>query len=497
MSELLFNPSAAPQQTAGTSRRLLFLALWVLLLAVVQGVGYWGASYDDSFITYRYALNLADHGCLCYNQGERVMGTTAPGYAVFLGILALGAGASGVGPPELGTLVSLVSLAGLVGFVYFCAPRLGLSSWVAFAYAPLAFGFRWNFELFGAEAFPVVSLVAWSALVTLGMGRLSTGGLLVGAAAVFRTDAVLAIAVVGGFSLLRERTLPWRFVAAACLPLMVVQFGLWMYFGAVVPETLAAKQLEGAPNLPYTLDQWSWLGRSIGDGYPDVVLAVLAVLGGLIALAQRSTIALALTLWLLGHELAYRVLDVPFAPWYHLGLVNAGLIGAAVAAVHHQRIGRALPVSLPGAGRIASTVVLGSWLLVAGLIGQTAVEVWGRAPDPRYDIYKRVGLFLKESPPGHAAALEIGVLGYFSEKPIVDLLALVSPEALPGKLAGDVTLTLDATRPEYVIEVGLFQDQYGIQKWSPLEVEYGPTAVFQDPGSGRGEITVFRKGPDS
>jgi hypothetical protein len=39
---------------------------------------------DDAFITYRYALNLSEGQGFVYNHGERVLGTTTPGYALLL-----------------------------------------------------------------------------------------------------------------------------------------------------------------------------------------------------------------------------------------------------------------------------------------------------------------------------------------------------------------------------------------------------------------------------
>jgi hypothetical protein len=45
---------------------------------------------DDAFITYRYARNLATGRGFVYNEGERVLGTTTPLYAM---ILAAGAAA--------------------------------------------------------------------------------------------------------------------------------------------------------------------------------------------------------------------------------------------------------------------------------------------------------------------------------------------------------------------------------------------------------------------
>src|SRR5918912_119366 len=41
---------------------------------------------DDAYITFRYARNLATGLGLVYNPGEWVLGTTAPGWAMLLGL---------------------------------------------------------------------------------------------------------------------------------------------------------------------------------------------------------------------------------------------------------------------------------------------------------------------------------------------------------------------------------------------------------------------------
>ena len=53
-------------------------------MAALVAYGLWGFSYDDAFVTYRYADNLAAGRGLVFNPGEPVLGTTAPGWAVVL-----------------------------------------------------------------------------------------------------------------------------------------------------------------------------------------------------------------------------------------------------------------------------------------------------------------------------------------------------------------------------------------------------------------------------
>ncbi|MBZ0295216.1 MAG: hypothetical protein K8L99_21815, partial [Anaerolineae bacterium] len=60
---------------------LLSLAIWLLLMHQFR--------LDDSFITYRYARNLAQGQGLVYNQGDAVLSTTAPLYAMLLALGSL------------------------------------------------------------------------------------------------------------------------------------------------------------------------------------------------------------------------------------------------------------------------------------------------------------------------------------------------------------------------------------------------------------------------
>src|SRR5688572_7143347 len=72
--------------------QLSWLVNAVSLLAIVVPALFVSAinlniSYDDAFITYRYAYNLATGAGFVYNLGEWYMGTTAPLYGMLLGML--------------------------------------------------------------------------------------------------------------------------------------------------------------------------------------------------------------------------------------------------------------------------------------------------------------------------------------------------------------------------------------------------------------------------
>jgi hypothetical protein len=64
-------------------------------------------AYDDPFITFRYAENLARGLGFVYNSGERVLSTTTPLFALLLAALSR----SGLDLPHLANLIGALSLA--------------------------------------------------------------------------------------------------------------------------------------------------------------------------------------------------------------------------------------------------------------------------------------------------------------------------------------------------------------------------------------------------
>ncbi|HBL27239.1 MAG TPA: hypothetical protein DD490_10430 [Acidobacteria bacterium] len=432
-------------------------------LAAALAAGFWGFSYDDAFITYRYAKNWADGAGLVYNPGEHVLGTTAPGYALLLGVLSA---LSGLSVPAWGTLLAIASLAA-AGWVLWSA--LAAAPPVVRTALPLLFVtsallFRWNVEMFGAEAFPVVALGVAAAHLALDRRRPVAAGLLAAAAMICRLDAGLLAALLG-LELWRERRrFPWAFALAGLLPLALFLGWLQADFGAVVPETMAAKQLRlplpAGGDISYNLRAWRWLWRS-APGAAGIVLLGLALWslaeGAYAALRRRSVpagrLAAVTALWLLAHEITYRLLGIPFAPWYHLSLANGLLAAAAAGAVLITRrlLGR------PGAAWApAAAAILFLPLLVPSITWVT--RQWGRPPDPRWAGYVEAARIVRQTG-GSVAAVEIGFLGYFSEAPVLDLMGLVSPEAREARRSGTLADLVARKRPDYLLDATLFRGQ--------------------------------------
>src|SRR4029079_188269 len=125
---------------------------------------------------------------------------------------------------------------------------------------------------------------------------------------IFRLDAALLAATLGLALWWRDRRFPWRFALAGLLPVLLFLLYLHHTFGAVIPNTMAAKQSELAAGYSYTGEEWRWLCRSLGLlGALSLWVAVaLAAVTGLARAARRrlspsGRLGFVVFLWLLVH----------------------------------------------------------------------------------------------------------------------------------------------------------------------------------------------------
>lgn len=447
-------------------RRVLLSLLAPLLLWVASG--YWGVSYDDGYITYRYARNLAEGRGLVFNEGERVLGTSAPGYAVTLGALAALGRPLGLGVEDAGSFVFFASLLAL--------PLL-LARRGAFA-APLLFGAlalvsRFDLELSGCETLPALGLLVAAFRLAWDAERPSLAGLAGGLATAFRLDSGLALAALGLALWRRDRRFPLRFALAGGAPIVVTLASLGSYYGTFLPTTLAGKRSELAlAAAGYGASEWAWLERVYGRGGAVALLALAGA--GVVALwragagERHGRLALGcLGAWLLAHELFYRAVGVPFSPWYQVHLFHALLLAAAVGAWFLARWGWTQgsdAIRRPGrSGALAVVLTLPLWVPALGY----TVTHRGIPPDPRIRVYRDVARAADGcdgAPGGAIAAVEIGALGYFSDRPVLDLVGLVDPELRRAKSEGRLAAALLARRPDFLVDHPTFQEPF----WRPV-----------------------------
>jgi hypothetical protein len=330
----------------------------------------------------------------------------------------------------------------------------------------------------------------------------------------FRLDAALAALVTGLFAWYHCRKLPWRFTLAVILPFGLYLLFLLSQFDRIIPNTLAAKTAElQYTTAGYTTAQWRWLLRCLP--LSGAVILLLLAAWGMVGLIRRDVwqqpLVLALVTWLLLHEVTYRFLGVPFAPWYHEATLMILLALATFGAF-------ALSESVVPQGFLARSWVLllvGVTIMAPLLIPSVAYTVhqWKDPPDPRFLIYTEIGEFIRrESAPGDVvAAVEIGILGYVSRRSVLDLMGLVDPEVLAARRTGQLAELVVKRAPRFVVDAPLFhsatldailthphiRDRYVVRAtFRRPEYEYGGTVRLLERDGGH-ELDASKTGVPS
>jgi hypothetical protein len=386
---------------------------------------------DDALIYYRYVRNaLAGHG-LVYNPGERFNALTSPLYTYVSLVAAALTGDVQASQIALGGL-----FLGLTGIgVIFLFRDMGLAGFGGAAALLLA-STRSFYVTFGLETSLFLFLLTL-ALWLYGRRYLIACGLVLGLLVLTRGEGILLAAVllvdhVGR----RGDRFPLGALAAFVAPLAPHFLFTYHYYGALLPSTLTAKTAQGRSGL------WGESALLFVDPRPVYIWlfnrrpAVPLILFGLAGLAAVRGWRLAtprlLALYVLLYTGAYTWLRVPFYPWYYATHVYAACLFAALGLA-------ALSGALPGgATRMRSTprTLVAGWVF-AVLLGLSLAHTQTLRGSGPILAYRDVGLWLAQNTPADSriASVEFGTIGWYSNRPMIDPLGLVS--AHNARLLGD------------------------------------------------------------
>lgn len=391
---------------------------------------------DDFFITYRYAANLAAGAGFVFNAGERVFGVTEPAQVIVLALLRV---VTRLSLPHLGTLVTGAGLIGLAWVLWRQSLRSGRPIAGALAGTLIAIQtFFWVCR--GAGVMPGLALLAAAAALR---HRPILAGLLAGSAVWFRPEIVLGVAGLGLLLLLEDRR--WRsprvlsFAAAAALVGAAGALACWLYFGRITPITLGAKQHFAAWDPALRSSGWYfWPGfEPMLARFWGPLWSVLVALGvvGAVAIARRGGLVERVLVFF-GALLAvlYPLLGVPFFGWYVIPCLVAALIGYARFVSDAWAWTSARFRDAPAIRRRATLTLAALVLLApsAQCFRSMALALANPGPSMQYEGYRAAGEWIRahSAPEDDVAALEVGTLAFYAERRVVDLLGLVSPEAI-------------------------------------------------------------------
>ncbi len=434
---------------------------------------YRGFPLDDAWIHQSYARNLALHGEWAFIPGEPSGAATS---VLWVLLLAPAAGL-GIAPVVWVALLGWLSLwgLGLLGAATFVRVQPGLprvAVWVG-ALVLLEHHMVWA-ALSGMETalFALLCLAAlW--LSVQSKPKAFTAGALAGIAMLVRPEGLTLLGPLGiAVWLGSQHKLRAAGSLLAGFVLLLLPYLLFNQAtsGNLWPSTFYAKQAEYAELLAQPLLQ-RWAGQLV---QPVIGAGVFVLPGFLytafIALRRRDWRQMAWVAWLLGFALLFALrLPVTYQHGrYAMPLVPVYLILGAAGWAELLQLLRAQKT------RRTFTIACASMLAA----GSLAFQVLGAASygqDVRFIETQMVETahWVQDNLPADAllAVHDIGAIGYFAPRPLVDLAGLVSPEVVPF-IRDEVQLAayLDTRGVDYLI---VLKDWYP-QLSSYAELVYTP-----------------------
>lgn len=445
-----------------------------------------GFPYDDAFIHLRIARRLAESGEPFYNSSEPVLGSTSPLWVLLLAVLQR-VGFDGVAAARLLGAIALAILVIVLERLLGAENGNARRPFRTFVAAILTVLLALPTAGFLMETPLALALLLSGALALAGGVPAVAGALLVLAGA---TRPELALSVLMAPLLAREGRARYCLGAAAAgLPILAF---LLIDFGTIVPHPVIAKRIVYPLSwkevqlylpLPFVLTQ---------------VVAATAVLGLARGRSdsRRNVASQLLAAQGLAALLAYLAAHAFVFPWY-VPLVSFPIVvGTLTVGVDRLRVPRRRNAVLGGA-LVAAAVAAAAVPAIAGfrdlravLLDRPAISV-RTAENARVEAYLAIGRLITTRCPGAIVmAPEIGALGWTYRGKVVDAVGLVSPEVLPfhplsvpsqrdNPTLGAVPYLAVATlRPDVLVVMDTFASDLARNEAGVRALGYSPIGEF-------------------
>ena len=457
------------------SRALLVLLLVAAAASLAPFLGY---LTDDSFIHFQFAKHLVQGKGFSFNAGEPTYGATSPLWVFLLALAGKVLPIEVAAPRDAWSMPALAWVAKAYGAIFHLLTiwflvrigrRLGWDAWTSLGLGLLmavhAWALRWGIS--GMEsplATACVALALYELAGVLIQGRSAWGtGIALALAALARPEcyllAALALLAVGVGSERRIRR-SLELLGGVSFLLLPWLITAWRWFHSMLPNTVAAKA--GALANP---------GLAIAAIHSVVQIELatdalpLALFVLVLAFGSRSTA--------LPAARGRRVFWSVCAAWPFLLILSFALGGVQVVSRYLLPaipcvllLGMAslrwvIATTLPGRYALALSVFLGAFTL-QNVLSTALVTVPSARAHTRglRTSLVALGIWARDrTPAGTSFAVpDIGAFGFYSERRVLDLYGLVTPEIAPVVVRDGYDAVVRrllferAGRPEYLID---------------------------------------------
>ena len=408
--------------------------------------GQGGVPLDDAWIHFQFARNLARGNGFSFNAGHLTAGSTAPLWTLLL------AGAMSVGGefPVAGQLLSSASFLAALAATYALGKRLTGTRWTAWL-AGVVVATNGRMVWAGLSAlepplFATLSLLAINAHLSDRFARrhrLRTAAIF-GLAALSRPEGYLLFALAladTALTLAKREDEPWRtrWRRLPLLPVLIFTAVVLPYLifslcasGHLLPNTYHAKAVV------HVRPDFDFLSVTASYLILDNPVLLPFFIFGVGVLLRRAPL---LSLWSIGLPLVYAFLHAALYQHgrYLIPLIPCNAVIGVVGLLAMYRW--ALRKGWRLGGSPARFAVLVNAMVIIGTAWRlpTMARLTAWNVDNINRMHVALGHWVKEhTPPNALLALnDIGAITYVSQRPVVDLAGLVTPEVVPLLRAPD------------------------------------------------------------
>ena len=488
------------------SQRITGKAAVVFVIAAISVGGFlWvsdrtfglGLPLDDAWIHQTYARNLVENGEWAFLSGQPSSGSTAPLWTVMLAVGRWLGIEPRVWSYSLGCLLLVISA---WVFGYWLTQRSGASRrWWFFAAILLTI--EWHLVWTSASGMETIALILLFMIVFFWLDSRNWNplgmGMLIGLGVWFRPDALSLLIPVAWHSYFLNATQFRRSLTR----LLVVAIGVLFFIGPYIafnyslsnelwPTTFYAKQAEYEIHreIPFVYRFWAQLAPTFVGGsallLPGLILLIFT------EVRKKLWWRMAPLIWVVFYIGAY-ALRLPVA--YQHGRYAIPIIPVVMVL---GMDGMRMWVK-PFAESMSQRLVSRAWLIALPMLTLAFWCLGARAYAQDVAIIETEMVAASRWISTHTedealiAAHDIGALGYFGKRALVDMAGLVSPEVIPI-LRDEVALAkfLDARGADYIMT---------FPGWYPTLVEhaeliYTTDATFSIEAGGE-NIAVYRWRP--
>ena len=449
-----------------------FLFLILVSLAVV---GYFSLLWrhyqlDDALIYLRYIRNFHEGNGLVYNLGEKFNGLTSPLYTfIMMGVSYL--------ITNLQTATIVISGLFLLMTAIIAAQIFSKNKWEAIFTALFISSFQYFYTTLGMETSLFLMLISLS----IYLYKIESDLFLIALAflVITRSEGIFLATPMTLDYLIRNKRLPK--VTCILISLIIFLSPLvfnYFYYGDFLPVTGAIKIGQGKSqfwgqgwlffNLPLQVSAALANNKIVECGF------LLCLFYGLFALIKERT-ALLLILFGILLLMFYGGLNIPNYHWYYAPFFLIAIL------FYCSGVGLLSSIFL-SKGWFHRRAYLGLPLLMGMLF--LPISIVSFAVPGNIESYVTLGNWIKKNTPENASIgmVEIGTVGWYSERKIIDILGLVNKYNGTYIAKNDVFSWLSHYQPDYIL---IHDPAWPLEAASMMlqqKAAYQPVAMVNFPG---------------